>query len=44
MSAPVGVRRQSIRVALSATLGPAIGVPAGLGLAVVWGLTPGQKC
>jgi hypothetical protein len=30
--------------ALSAALGPVTGVPVGLGLAVVFGLTPGQKC
>ena len=33
-----------VAVALSAALGPTIGLPVGLGLAVVFGLTPGRKC
>lgn len=33
-----------VTVALAAALGPVIGIPTGLGLAVVFGLTPGQKC
>ncbi len=33
-----------VTVALAAAFGPVIGLPVGLGLAVVFGLTPGQKC
>ena len=33
-----------VAVALTAALGPAIGIPVGLGLAVVFGLTDGRKC
>lgn len=33
-----------VTVALAAALGPTIGVPTGLGLAVVFGLTPARKC
>jgi|GEM_PF-2053810 len=33
-----------VTVALAAALGPVIGVPVGLGLAVVFGLTPAEKC
>jgi len=33
-----------VAVALSAALGPTIGIPVGLGLAVVFGLTAGRKC
>lgn len=33
-----------VAVALSAALGPVIGVPVGLGLAIVFGLTPERRC
>ncbi|MDB6114190.1 MAG: hypothetical protein JWQ83_533 [Lacunisphaera sp.] len=33
-----------VAVALTAALGPTIGIPVGLGLAVVFGLTAERKC